>query len=313
MKFMTEPLVSIIIPTYNRAQIIKETLDSVLAQTYQNWECIVVDDGSVDNTSEIMAAYMMKDKRFQFHHRPKDRLPGGNASRNYGFELSKGEYINWFDSDDKLLPNFISDKINKFQSSGNYDVVFSAYQKFNETVRPKVFNNKFSGNIINDLANKSVIFSTHSYMLKRDVLSGHSFDERVLKSQDLDFFFRLFSSNSHLKIGNVADVTHLYRKHEDTISDKASEKGQSYKSRYKIQLEVLDYFLKEYNPIGIKRYRALCVSDLKKILMAKDYSFVYRKVLDANYLKTSEKLKLLLVTFVYSLNKRGLNLFKINR
>lgn len=106
----SSPLVSIIIPTYNRAHLIGETLDSVLAQTYQNWECIVVDDGSTDGTDEVMAAYMAKDTRFQYHHRPKDRLPGGNAARNYGFEVSKGEYIQWFDSDDLMLPEFINEK-----------------------------------------------------------------------------------------------------------------------------------------------------------------------------------------------------------
>lgn len=82
------PLVSIIIPTFNRAHLIGETLDSVLAQTYPNWECIVVDDGSTDNTDEVMAEYMARDARFQYHHRPEDRLPGGNAARNYGVEFS---------------------------------------------------------------------------------------------------------------------------------------------------------------------------------------------------------------------------------
>lgn len=87
---MEQPLVSIIIPTYNRAHLIGETLDSVLAQIYTNWECIVVDDGSTDSTAELLAFYVEKDSRFQYHHRPKDRLKGANACRNYGFELSRG-------------------------------------------------------------------------------------------------------------------------------------------------------------------------------------------------------------------------------
>ena len=64
---MHTPLVSIIIPAYNRAHLIGETLDSVLAQTYINWECIVIDDGSNDNTSELLAEYCKKDNRFQYH------------------------------------------------------------------------------------------------------------------------------------------------------------------------------------------------------------------------------------------------------
>ena len=95
-----QPLVSIIIPTFNRAHLIGETLDSVLAQTYQNWECLVVDDGSNDSTPRILEKYSQLDERFRYLERP-DYLPkGGNAARNYGFEHSKGDYVQWFDDDD---------------------------------------------------------------------------------------------------------------------------------------------------------------------------------------------------------------------
>ena len=64
---MQTPLVSIIIPTYNRVHLIGDTLDSVLSQTYTNWECIVVDDGSTDGTNELLVEYLKKDKRIQYH------------------------------------------------------------------------------------------------------------------------------------------------------------------------------------------------------------------------------------------------------
>ena len=108
---MNNPLVSIIIPTYNRAHFIGETLESVIAQTYENWECIVVDDGSTDYTDELMEYYCKKDTRIQYHHRPDIKPRGANACRNYGFGVSKGEYINWFDSDD--LTRTISSSITK--------------------------------------------------------------------------------------------------------------------------------------------------------------------------------------------------------
>ncbi|MCM2302197.1 MAG: glycosyltransferase, partial [Flavobacteriaceae bacterium] len=94
---MQIPLVSIIIPTFNRAHLIGETLDSILAQTYTNWECIVVDDGSSDNTHIVVGQYVAKDSRIKYVHRPEHMLKGPSSCRNYGFELSKGEYINWFD------------------------------------------------------------------------------------------------------------------------------------------------------------------------------------------------------------------------
>ncbi|MBU2527233.1 MAG: glycosyltransferase [Bacteroidetes bacterium] len=107
----TEPLVSIIIPTYNRAHLIGETLDSVLAQTYLHWECIIVDDGSTDNTDAVVQTYVAKDTRFQYHHRPPEHLPGGNGARNFGFKMSRGEYVIFLDSDDLLIKETILNRI----------------------------------------------------------------------------------------------------------------------------------------------------------------------------------------------------------
>ena len=90
-------LVSIIIPVYNRAHLIGETLDSVLKQTYVNWECIIIDDVSTDRTCKVVMEYCNRDTRFKLFHRPKDKPRGGNAARNYGFEKSSGIYINWFE------------------------------------------------------------------------------------------------------------------------------------------------------------------------------------------------------------------------
>ena len=114
-------LVSIIIPTYNRAHLIMGTLNSVLEQTYTNWECLVIDDGSTDNTKEIVANYIKSDNRFQYFTRPNHLPKGANACRNYGFEISKGTYIQWFDSDDIMLPEKLALKV---QALKNIDVDF---------------------------------------------------------------------------------------------------------------------------------------------------------------------------------------------
>ena len=117
---MDEPLVSIIIPTYNRAHLIGETLDSIIAQTYTNWECIVVDDGSSDDTVEVLDTYCIKDSRIKYYQRPDEYLPGGNGARNYGFKLSNGEYVNWFDSDDIMATDFLSEKVKIFIQNSDY-------------------------------------------------------------------------------------------------------------------------------------------------------------------------------------------------
>jgi glycosyltransferase involved in cell wall biosynthesis len=125
-----QPLVSIIIPTYNRAHLIGETLDSLVAQTYLNWECIIVDDGSSDNTDEVIGEHVNKDSRFKYYHRPEVHLPGGNGARNYGFKMSKGEYVNWFSSDDLMVAEKLEVKVKAmlenevdFMVGGNAEII----------------------------------------------------------------------------------------------------------------------------------------------------------------------------------------------
>ena len=103
------PLISIIIPNFNRAHLISETLESIRNQTYKHWECIVVDDHSIDNSWAIVDDYCKKDKRFKQVKRPNELPKGACSCRNYGFEISKGLYVNWFDSDYIM----ISDKLEK--------------------------------------------------------------------------------------------------------------------------------------------------------------------------------------------------------
>jgi len=99
-----KPLVSIIIPCYNQSQYLPETLDSVLAQKYTNWECIIINDGSTDNTDEIALSYCKTDDRFHYFK----KLNGGvSSARNYGIQFACGEYIQFLDSDDLLSENKI--------------------------------------------------------------------------------------------------------------------------------------------------------------------------------------------------------------
>ncbi len=94
-------LISILVPVYNVASYLKEALDSVLAQTFEDWECICVDDGSTDESGTILDAYAAKDARFKVFHQVH---AGVSAARNTALELAKGEYISFLDGDDVLLP-----------------------------------------------------------------------------------------------------------------------------------------------------------------------------------------------------------------
>ena len=197
-----QPLVSIIIPTYNRAHLIGETLDSVLTQTYTHWECIVVDDGSTDETSEVMQPYLDKDPRFQYHHRPKNRPKGANACRNYGFKLSKGKYIQWLDSDDLIKCDKLAVQISRLHYE-NPDVISTcdwynfkktladativdcgfAYQSFNEI---ELF--------LDALGQRHGFFPPHTYLMSKSLIkSAGEWREDLQINQDGEFMSRIFA------------------------------------------------------------------------------------------------------------------------
>ncbi len=114
------PLVSIIIPTYNREEIIKNTLDSIHSQSYTNWECIVVDDYSTDDTNKIIKEYVDNDNRFYSLKNNKDK--GAQGARNTGLLKANGEYISFFDSDNLMHKDRLSKQVKFFENNPHCDV-----------------------------------------------------------------------------------------------------------------------------------------------------------------------------------------------
>ena len=225
-------LVSIIIPTYNRAHLIGETLDSVLAQTYQNWECIVVDDGSTDNTDEVMANYMATDSRFRYYHRPKDRLPGGNAARNYGFEKSRGEYVQWFDSDDIMLPEFLEKKVAAFTPSAVLTIC-NGYSADANLQSRKLKTMPAITNLFKQYVLWQSGIMSPSILFRRSFLEGRKlFDETLQRGQENEFFSRIFFTLQPQDFVQLEGGLYLYRQHELTKSvvDKTSYNSSYRKS-----------------------------------------------------------------------------------
>ena len=181
-----QPLISIIIPTFNRAHLIGETLDSVLAQTYTNWECIVVDDGSTDSTATLLANYIEKDSRFQYYNRPNTHLPGGNGARNYGFKKSKGEYVQWFDSDDIMKPEKLAFEA-KALTDYNVDFVVSKSEFFNHKEVFYFYNYTTKDITFNSFAMGDVSWVTDDIMFKTNIVSAVSFNEALKAGQEYNF------------------------------------------------------------------------------------------------------------------------------
>lgn len=229
---MNTPLVSIIIPTFNRAHFIWEALESVLAQTYENWECIVVDDGSTDETEELMVIYCAKDNRFRYHHRPSTRPKGANACRNYGFELSEGEYINWFDDDDVMLEDFLKIKASAFTDKLDI-VVCSGYYTNEELIIKNRINLNESFFLFKDYILWRLRILTPSVLFRKSFLINRVlFLNKIKRGQEMELFSRLFyklPANSYQVINKPL---FLYRQHQDSKTANNLKYVKNYKESF---------------------------------------------------------------------------------
>ncbi|MBI9036338.1 MAG: glycosyltransferase family 2 protein [Bacteroidales bacterium] len=124
-----EPLVSIVTPLYNSANFLPETLDSVLNQTYKNWEMFIIDDCSKDNGLEIALEYAKKDSRINVV--PLKKNSGAACSRNVGIAKAKGDFIAFVDSDDVWMPQKLEKQLN-FMLKNNYYLTYTSYQRIDE-------------------------------------------------------------------------------------------------------------------------------------------------------------------------------------
>ena len=280
---MSQPLVSIIIPTFNRAHLIGETLDSVLTQTYHNWECIIVDDGSNDTTDEVLKTYCDKDARFTYVHRPDTHKPGGNGARNYGFELSKGDYIQWFDSDDVMLNSKIEIKVTE-AIKNNADIIVDSHSEEHQpknidkkTTALKVFE---STTFYRDVAFGKHHLITDDVLVKRSVIGQLKFDEKLYKAQEFDFFVRLFQQK--LVYVFIDLPLTLYRVNNNSISQssivKKSESliylSKKMMERFKDDKDIVERFKRQ----GRKTYKSLAKSRNLKMIF-EHFSF-FKKVYD---------------------------------
>ncbi len=189
MSNVSTPLISVVIPTFNRADIILKTLSSVLNQTYRNIEVFVVDDASTDNTAEVMAT--VSDPRVQFVSLPNNT--GGTRPRNEGIERSTGEFIALLDSDDEWLPNKLERQYHYLQAQqGRARVCMTA--KINK--RPEgghVRRNKslHGYSSIMEYLLLGNDFQTSTLLLDADIAKATGFDPQLRKHQDWDFALRL--------------------------------------------------------------------------------------------------------------------------
>lgn len=221
-----DPLVSVIIPTFNRKTLIGETLNSVLAQTYTNWECIIVDDGSTDTTEELVKAYSKKDDRIQFYHRPEENPKGSSSCRNYGLEKARGEYIQFLDSDDLIskekfehqvkllevdpLNSFATCKWGTFRDQVHTAEIHQNLRAYNSFEEPLEF--------INALSKEICYFPIHAYLIRNTIIrKAGAWNEYLSLNDDSEFMVRVFVNSKKICFSDSA-VAYYRRSTEDNLS-----------------------------------------------------------------------------------------------
>lgn len=197
---MQKPVVSIIIPCYNQEQYLEECLQSVLAQTFQEWECIIINDGSTDKTELTAKKWTEKDLRFVYVYKENGGL---SSARNSGLQMAKGDYIQFLDCDDSIAPDKFHASIDLLDKNGEIDVVVSNYKRFTDNLAKAVRVNHFI--VRQELLNfESVLFNwdndfaipIHCGFFKADFFKDFRFNEVLKAKEDWIMWITFFSKNN---------------------------------------------------------------------------------------------------------------------
>lgn len=196
-----QPLVSVITPCYNQGKYLAEAIDSVLAQTYANWELLIVDDGSTDNSAEVAKAYAEKDARIHYIYQSN---AGPSAARNHGVRESKGTYIQLLDGDNKLSARCVELAVEHMESHKETVVFYSRVRYFG--VRNDEFVIRWTGYA--DLLCQNSI-DCCCMVRRTDFDSIGGFDEQMRGYEDWEFFIRLLYGRPN--VYQHPDVLFYYR------------------------------------------------------------------------------------------------------
>ena len=204
-------LFSVVIPCYNQAHFLDEALESLVAQTYSEWEAIIVNDGSTDETNEVADAWCKKDSRIKFLSSLNNGL---SAARNKGIDFSRGQYIALLDADDKFAVNHL-ETMSRVLNDG-FDIVFSGYSYFSAEV-----SNCHTVNLNKDLEFKQILQGNLvppvSVAFKKTILlHTGGFDVSLKSAEDWDLWIRCYKVKARLGISESA--TAFYRISSNSMS-----------------------------------------------------------------------------------------------
>lgn len=219
------PKVSIVVPCFKQAEYLPHTLDSVLAQTYGNWECVVVDDGSPDDTRQVVEKYSLNDSRISCISQPNKGL---SAARNIGIANTSGKYILPLDADDLIEPEYIELAVQYLENHNDVKVVYCRAAKFG------AINCEWD---LPEYSYDKLLFENQffcSSMFKRaDFEKTHGYDESMRSGlEDWDFWLSLLGPDD--KVHRIDEILFRYRIKRVSMLTEATREEQLIKLRRKV-------------------------------------------------------------------------------
>ena len=206
---MPSPLVTIIIPTYNRLPVICRAVDSALSQSYSNIECIVIDDFSSDATLSTLSEKYVDRITVLRNDKNRDK----SYTRNKGINSANGEYICFLDSDDELTKDSVEERVNIFLSDPSFDgVVFGLRQDSTSSSAKVLKSCKFhTGDLLtlDSYLDNSILLSTNSFLMtKANMLKYGMYNETINNKEDIELFLRLLTSLPFKFCGTIVTIVH---------------------------------------------------------------------------------------------------------
>lgn len=217
---MPNKLVSVIIPSYNSASFIKAAIDSVLTQTYKNYEIIVIDDGSTDDTRIVLKPYLEKKLIKYIYQNNK----GVSGARNTGIKIAIGKYIKFLDADDILLPECLQKQVNFLEKNKNFGIVYSDFCYFNKKKQFFRLGHHLTnaekihpvGNILSHLLMGNFI-ATDTLLFRKSVIDNVGlFNESLSHLEDWEYLLR--TAIARFRFGYVKEVLVLCLLRQNSLS-----------------------------------------------------------------------------------------------
>jgi glycosyltransferase involved in cell wall biosynthesis len=233
------PATSIIIPTYNRSALVKETVNSVLKQTFSDFEILIIDDGSTDSTREVIKS--LKDSRLKYIYQNNS---GVSSARNLGLKIARGQFICFLDSDDLWPENFLQTMTVNLQNNPQYGAAYCMRTRLfeNGSTQSSYQKEFFSSGQVTEQLFKKTFIQTSAICFRKNALEGIFFDESLTNGEDVDAWLRV---STRTKFLFVTDIQITYRQQTSTPD------SHTFHPKYCNRIRVLERF---YFRLGGNKY-----------------------------------------------------------